>query len=213
MEEAAKHINQKLQIGYNIVFLSDALSVLQFLKSNQEKDCPLTKALAELSETHNVTLQWVPSHCNLYGNEMADHLAKEGCQLPQEDLAVTYDEAKAIIKTKSEALWKEAHPAFNPKDPYYQLSRQEQCLIFRLRTKHNRLRHHLFHKFRIGQTDQCPCGTGSQTTEHILQTCPLLDTSRKEVWPEPVSETQKLYGTLRDLQRTAYYISDAGVAI
>ena len=110
-------------------------------------------------------------------------------------------------------MLKESHPAFNPKDPYYQLSRQEQVLIFRLRTKHNRLRHHLFHKFRIGQTDQCPCGTGSQTTEHILQTCPLLDTRRRKVWPEPVPETQKLYGALWDLQRTAYFISDAGVAI
>ena len=95
----------------------------------------------------------------------------------------------------------------------YILELFEQVLIFRLRTKHNRLRHHLFHKFRIGETDQCPCGTGSQTTEHILQTCPLLDTRRRKVWPEPVPETQKLYGALWDLQRTAYYISDAGVAI
>ena len=88
---------------------------------------------------------------------------------------------KTIIKSNTEAMWKESHPAFNPKDPYYQLRRQEQVLIFRLRTKHNRLRHHLFHKFRIGETDQCPCGTGSQTTEHILQTCPLLDTRTRKV--------------------------------
>ena len=69
-------------------------------------------------------------------------------------------------------MWKESRPAFNPKDPYYQLSRQEQVLISRLRTKHTRLRHHLFHKFRIGKTYQCPFRTGSQTTEHILQTSP-----------------------------------------
>ena len=214
LEKAAKHMSQTVQSHHNIVLLSDALSVLQSLKRNQEKDNnSLIRALADLSANHTVTLQWIPSHCDLYGNEMADHLAKEGSKLPQNDRYTTFNEVKSIIKAKTGAMWKECHPAYNPKDPYYKLSRQEQVLIFRLRTKHNRLRHHLFHKFRIGQTDQCPCGTGRQTTEHILQTCPLLDKRRREVWPEPVPETRKLYGALRDLQSTAYFIIHAGVAI
>ena len=214
MEKAAIHIHQNLHAHHNIVFLTDALSVLQSLKKNKEKDTnSLARAIADLSLNHTVTLQWVPSHCDLYGNEMADQLAKEGSNLPQEDRSTTYNEAKTMIKTKIDSNWKEKHTAFNPKDPFYQLNRREQVLIFRLRTKHNRLKYHLFHKFKIGQNDQCPCGTGAQTTEHILQVCPLLDNRRREVWPEPVPETQKLYGALWDLQRTAYFISDAGVAI
>ena len=43
--------------------------------------------------------------------------------------------------------------------------------IFRLRTGHNRLRNHLFHKLKIGDTDQCRCRTESQTTEHLLHFC------------------------------------------
>ena len=216
LEKAAKHIQQKLQSHHYIVFLSDALSVTQSIKGNKDKDNnSLVLALSELTAGHSVTLQWIPSHCDLSGNEIADHLAKEGSNLTQDDndRTTTYNESKTIIKSMTKSAWKQRHSAHNPKDPYYRLSRQEQVVIFRLRTKHNRLRHHLFHKFRIGQSDQCPCGTGSQTTEHILQMCPLLDTRRREVWPNPVPETVKLYGALRDLQRTAYYISNAGVAI
>ena len=213
LEKAATHISQRLQSNHNIVFLSDALSVLQSMKSNQKDINSLSIALSDLSSYHIVTLQWVPSHCDLFGNETADRLAKEGSKLPQEDKSTSYNEVKTIVKARIGARWKEKHPNFNPRDAYYQLCRHEQVIIFRLRTKHNRLKHHLFHKFKIGQSDQCPCGTGSQTTEHILQTCPLLDTRRRKVWPDPIPETQKLYGALEDLQRTAYYISDAGVVI
>ena len=120
LERAAKHINLMLQSHHNIVFLSDALSVLLSLMRNQEKDNnSLTGALAELSANHNVTLQWIPSHCDLYGNEMADQLAKEGSKLPQEDKSTSFNEVKTIIKSNTEAMWKESYPAFNPKDPYY----------------------------------------------------------------------------------------------
>ena len=95
LERAAKHINLMLQSHHNIVFLSDALSVLQSLTRHQEKgNNSLTGALAELSANHNVTLQWIPSHCDLYGNEMADHLAKQGSKLPQEDNSISFNEAK-----------------------------------------------------------------------------------------------------------------------
>ena len=55
---------------------------------------PTLTHLAELSANHNVTLQWIPSHCDLYGNEMADQRAKEGSKLPQEDNYISFNEAK-----------------------------------------------------------------------------------------------------------------------
>ena len=53
--------------------------------------------------------------------------------------------------------------------------RQEQVTVFRLRTGHNPLNYHLYSKLRTGHTEQCPCGTGSQTTEHLLQSCPIYE--------------------------------------
>ena len=64
-----------------------------------------------------------------------------------------------------EYLFQQNHPHSNRNDPYHLLTRHEQVSIFRLRTGHNRLRNHLFHKLKTGDTDQCRCRTGSQTTE------------------------------------------------
>ena len=51
------------------------------------------------------------------------------------------------------------------------MTREQQVQMFRLRTGHCGL---LAHLYRIGRshTDQCPCGTGVQDVDHLLQTCP-----------------------------------------
>ena len=104
--------------------------------------------------------------------------------------------------SNQQRLWKANHPQYDISDPYHKLTRAEQVIISRLRTNHNRLKHHLLHKFRIGETDKCPCSTSSQTRNHILQECPRLEDLRKKHWlgPTPTSVNQKLYGILQDLR-------------
>ena len=97
----------------------------------------LSASLASLSRSYGITMQWIPSHCGVLGNETADSLAKKGATQDQTDRSTTYSETKTIIK---------ANPCFNSTDPYYLLSRCEQVAIFRLRTGHNHLKHHLFTK-------------------------------------------------------------------
>jgi hypothetical protein len=45
------------------------------------------------------------------------------------------------------------HQGYRRNDAYYQLSREEQLMIFRLHTGHNRLKHHILSKLKIGTTD------------------------------------------------------------
>ena len=214
LKTAAAHIKDSPHASHNVVFLTDALSVLQALQSNRNTDLnDLSSALASLNRSHAVVLQWIPSHCNLLGNETADCLAKEGAQQEQVDRSTNFSEAKTIIKAKLQNKWVQQHPHYNRTDPYYLLMRWEQVLVFRLRTGHNRLNHHLFSKLRIGHTEQCPCETGSQTTEHLLQSCPLYDALRNRTWPDPTPVARKLYGGLEDLQRTAYFIAETGLSI
>ena len=116
-------------------------------------------------------------------------------------------------RTEQLRQWHQQHPRYNSSDPFHLLPRRQQVAIFRLRTGHNRLNHHLFTKFRIGQTEQCPCGTGSQTTEHLLQSCPLHEALRQRIWPDHKAMVQKLYGCLEDLQRTVAFIVETGLSI
>ena len=153
----------------------------------------LSTALASLYRCHAVTLQWIPSHCHLPGNEAADSLAKEVTTKEQVDRSTSYPEVKTILKAKQHSKWRHKHPWYNKVDPYYLLTRREQITVLRLRTGHNRLNYHLYSKLRIGHTEQCPCGTGSRTTEHLLQSCPIYEPLRKGIWPDHTPIACKLY--------------------
>ena len=214
LKTAAAHIEASTHASLKVVLLTDALCVLQALQSNRDTELnDLSTALASLCRRHEVTLQWIPSHCNLPGNEAADSLAKEGTTKEQVDRSTSYPEVKTIHKAKQHSKWRHKHPRYNKADPYYLLTRREQVTVFRLRTGHNRLNYHLYSKLRIGHTEQCPCGTGSQTTEHLLQFCPTYEPLRKGIWPDHTPVARKLYGSLRDLRCTATFIGETGVSI
>ena len=214
LSTAATFIETSPHSSKNVVFLSDALSVLQALQTSRSFDLiDLSSALYSLCRKCTVVLQWIPSHCNIHGNEAADRLAKRGTTEVQTDRSTSYSEVKTIIKAKQHSRWTVQHPHYNKADPYYQLTRQDQVVIFRLRTGHNRLNHHMFSKFRIGLSEQCFCGAISQTEDHLLQSCPLHDALRKRTWPNSTTVAQKLYGGLEDLQVTATFVRETGVSI
>ena len=209
LKTAAAHIEVSTHASPNAVLLTDALSVLQALQSNRDTELKdLSAALASLCRGHAVTLQWIPSHCNVPGNEAADSLAKKGTTKEQVDRSTSYPEVKTMLKAKQHSKWGHKHPRYNKVDPYYMLTKREQVIVFRLRTGHNRLNYHLYSKLRIGHTEQCPCGTGSQTTEHLLQFCPTYEPLRQGIWLDHTPVARKLSGSLRDLRCTATFIEE-----
>ena len=131
----------------------------------------------------------------------------------QVDKSTSYPEVKTILKAKQHSKWSHEHPRHNKADPYYLLTRREQVAVFRFKTGHNRLNYHLYSKLRIGYTAQCPCGSGSQTTEHLLQSCPIYEPLRKGIWPDDSPVACKLYGSLEDLWCTATFIEETVVSI
>ncbi|PVD26822.1 hypothetical protein C0Q70_11969 [Pomacea canaliculata] len=214
IQTGATHVENSPDNSNNVVFFTDALSVLQALQTARDKKLnDLSTALSSLCGDYTVVLQWIPSHCGVFGNEAADTLAKEGSTKERQDRSTTFSEVKTIIKAKQHNKWLQQHPRFNRNDPYYLLTRAEQVIIFRLRTGHNRLNHHLYTKLRIGQTDQCPCQTGSQTTAHLLQECPMHEELRHRIWTDETPVSRKLHGSLVDLRRTTSFVQEAGVSI
>ena len=132
----------------------------------------------------------------------------------QKEEKYTYKEAKTIVRNMMNEKWKEDHPRHNDLDAYYQLSRQEQVIIFRLRTGHNRLKAHLHKMLKIGNTATCDCGTEEETADHLLQDCQLYQEQRRKIWPHPATPAHsKLYGDVAQLQATVQFVQDCGFCI
>ena len=167
LEEAATILERSERTKKNVDFLTD----MPFLFSNQLREIMAGKNIAcftkliDLSKRYNTTLQRISAHCGLRDNKLADTLAKKGAHLEQTDstTTTTYSEEKTIIKSCLKRKRKLEHPKYTILDAYNQLERHEHVVIFRLRTNHNKLKQHLYRKFKVGDTDQCPCGEKAQT--------------------------------------------------
>ncbi|GFR91038.1 reverse transcriptase [Elysia marginata] len=216
LQEAAKVlVNSEATHHAKVVLLTDARSVLDALESAK---CPEVNALAQAITTLSLTasklvLQWIPGQVDIFGNDVADQLAKEGSMIEQIQHNPSYNEAKTLINSALDCQWRQEHPQHNSKDAIHKLSRAEQVTIFRLRTGHNRLKHHLFSRFRIGDGPNCPCGANRQDAQHVLQDCPQLDDARLKYWPEPREMNQKLYGSALQLGITAEFIYASDLTI
>ena len=92
------------------------------------------------------------------------------------------------------------------------LDRRTQTTIFRLRTGHCGLRKHLK---RLGLVDSahCECGSEEQTSEHILQTCPHLETLRQQFRPEDTEVGTKLWRQAAELHQTADFLEATSLRI
>ena len=93
------------------------------------------------------------------------------------------------------------------------MTRSQQTIIFRLRTGHNRLRQHMYKRFKVGDTEICPCGQAPQNTEHVLQTCSSHRQLRARTWPNHTPLERKLYGTTEELALTVDYIVASGLTV
>ena len=129
------------------------------------------------------------------------------------DRCTSYTSEKTIIKTLSKKKWKQQHPNYNQPDSLHKLYRPEQVILFRLRTGHNRLNVYMYNKFKVGESEMCPCNADIMNAEHLLQHCRLHDALRRNMWPEPTLLRDKLYGNLEELRRIADFVRATGISI
>ena len=94
----------------NCVIFSDSRSCLESLKMQNLENTAIRDLCINISsflKCHKITLvlQWIPSHCNLQGNERADILAKKGAEKEQINKPVSQTTAKQIIKSNTKIDW------------------------------------------------------------------------------------------------------------
>ena len=199
----------------SIAIFTDSLSTLQALNSADPHQMiqGLHSSLAKLTAQHSVSLQWMPAHLGLTGNERADRLAQIGSQAMQTQSPVTYREAKTLLHSRFNGDWKKENGGYQAHlDPIWRLVWVQQTTIFHLHTGHNGLRAHL-KRNGISDTSLCECGQADQTPDHVLQSCPKYAKRRQLIWPHGANLMTKLHGSAEDLYRTAGFVASTWLKI
>ena len=94
------------------VILSDSQAAIEAIvnmdetPSSQIKNIrTIIKQLSNLKK--KITLQWIPAHCGIHGNEKADSLAKKGTEIiATQSRDTPFQSAKRLIKNQSNNLYK-----------------------------------------------------------------------------------------------------------
>ena len=171
------------------IICTDSQSTLTALQSpglSDGSDLAETRRILNSLNTR-VSLQWVPGHIGLIGNEWADVEADAVAASDEEPAAtdggITFQTAKAFTKreTMDPAISHERTKAvFNGKRAPVSLSRKDSVLLAQLRSGHC---HKLAAYRNIVDADSsatCPhCQGAPETLEHWLQECPA--TARRRI--------------------------------
>ena len=97
----------------------------------------------------------------------------------------------------------------NPKDAINKLQREDQSIIFRLRTGHVQLNKHLS-RIKKDHPASCPlCSHPNETVEHHLFNCTQLTDLRDSLLPRNPEIANTLYGTHTQLRQTCTFFRKA----
>ena len=160
----------------------------------------------DMAEAENpelqVALTWVPGHCGIEGNEIADTEAKKAAMNSTVTRPFNHSPLKSArvqsIKAAAKVQWlknwdnntKTSHalrhimrrPGAKAGPKLYSTisNRRAVATLTRLRTGHCSLNHYLY-RFHLKDTPHCRCGNGKETVEHYLLECQLYVEQRKEL--------------------------------
>ncbi|GFV05584.1 RNase H domain-containing protein [Trichonephila clavipes] len=188
--------------GKEIWILSDSRSAIQHLSNWQSgRDnvgvSILTK-LKRLSTSHQIRLQWIPSHIDLEGNGIADTLAEAGArELPEPSASLTFLEIFSRTKHQNKTAWITPPPEHH----WYQCScpggslahgftRRDQTLLARFRSGY--IKSMKFSEGRKSFKMCTDCSSEPATPAHILECLGLTKQDLADV-PLLVLDYLKVY--------------------
>jgi ribonuclease HI len=141
-----------------------------------------------LSLDADIKLLWIPSHCDVEGNERADELAKMGTRLCQKGVPISQKIVKAKIKNQK---WKVGHARAGGiygerRKPRIEIektwSRRVRTLYARIRTGHAKELKAYRHDIEKEDDPNCETCNVPEDTEHVLCHCAATEEARVRNW-------------------------------
>ncbi|GFW69756.1 putative RNA-directed DNA polymerase from transposon BS [Trichonephila clavipes] len=172
--------------------LSDSRSFLQHLHNwtqvGDKTSISILHNLKLISKHHDVHFQWIPSHVDIFGNEQADRLAREGCSLlTTSSPAITYSEYQSKTNRQLSKKWKipPSHHWYAAREPgsFLDLNcgRASKTAIYRLASGHTKSLS--FFEGRKTFKFCSKCKVQQASAEHILD---CLGLSREDLYDSPL---------------------------
>jgi len=241
---AAEHASRITQRGQKIYIFADnraALQRLQFISDEpgQSSQIRAIKAASIITQTGaKITFAWVPGHLGIYGNELADRLAKEGTKMAPRSQQTSFATIKSKIQQDRLHEWQrylDEHDKRRYKDDKclsnyskrfgWHLSpknrippgtkRAISSAFYQLKIGHGYFKSYLY---RLGHssTSLCECG-GKETPEHLLLSCTSYSKERSELAASLNTTSRRLtlatlLHTTQGIVHTLSYISKTKIA-
>jgi len=186
----------------------------------------IRKRLFKLESSNwTVTFAWVKAHAWIFGNELADQLAKTAAR--DKDKTTYYSriplntlfwELEEESKLKWQQKWEESPKAAQTKQFYPRITDRLKSKIditsnfTAMVSGHGKTRAYL-HRFKLLESATCPCNKGDQTTDHLLYHCTVLhqqretvvkDTLKHGIWP--ISKHDLITKYLKAFMKFAYSV-------
>lgn len=214
ISEAAQIVERQQLLNY--VIYTDSKSSLIMLNNvieQREGDSVLVRIL-ETAQKWNIDFQWIPSHVNISGNEIADSLAKNGLTRPFQIVRnprLLKDAQNYLKKCKAEATnkWYQEYSLdkgrkfydvfgkfeYTPWFKGLELKGRQVRLLNRLISGHD-FSNYWLNKMKIVESGECDMCDESETAEHLILHCPKYGMLRSEY------DFDGLYGSTTEMFKT-----------
>ena len=197
LHQAIEHLHTSHPKGKAVLY-TDSLSSLHLLLSRHPSSSTalvhtIQRVLIRLTtEGWEITLQWIPSHTGIRGNEVADAAAKMALsEVNITPLPLPLSTAKRLLPRICRSTWDSTlsnalritsmgqyRSDSSPQPWVRQRSRVLDVALTRLRLGHIRLNAHL-HRLRLSPDPNCPwCRSVPDTIDHLLLQCPRFHSQR-----------------------------------
>ena len=186
-------LHQEILITNKIVLLTDSRAGIEAIRNPKPKhqshiiDAIKQKAQHLYDSNMDITIQWIPSHVGLEGNEAVDIIAKSAHTNQHETEAeLDSSEVKIMIQTAQQKMWQLTYDIIRPNLhigpiknkietwPWASVkNRRIETALSRLRIGHVGLNNHL-NRFEMSETNQCTTCRVSPTFSHRMQEVHLV---------------------------------------